>query len=93
MTGEVGRLRLSSPAASSLAAQRAPRSFSHQTGVAGSPLGFKSNSKKERAMAVKLHKNSRDFTLSWEDFEKAFYCIEGCKESDDIEPLKKAGNC
>ena len=44
-------------------------------------------------MAVKLHKNSRDFTLSWEDFEKAFYCIEGCKESDDIEPLKKAGNC
>jgi len=44
-------------------------------------------------MAVKLHKNSRDFTLSWEDFEKAFYCIEGCKVVDDIEPLKRAGNC
>jgi len=44
-------------------------------------------------MAVKIQKNGRDFTLSWEDFEKAFYCIEGCKVVGDIEPFKRAGNC
>lgn len=44
-------------------------------------------------MAVKLHKNSRDFTLSWEDFEKAFYRVKEHEEVDNIDILKKAGNC
>ena len=92
MTGEVGRLRLSSPAANSLAAQRAPRSFSHQTGVAGSPPGFKSNSKKERAMAAKIRANSKEFTLSWEEFEKNFYHAKESAEDFEMN-LKQAGNC
>lgn len=44
-------------------------------------------------MAVKIRANSKEFTLSWEEFEKAFYCVDGCKEVEDIEPLKQAGNC
>jgi len=86
-------LRLASLPASSLVARRAPWSFSLRTGVAGSPPGSQSNMRRREAMAVKLHKNSRDFTLSWEDFEKAFYRVKGHEEVDDIDILKKAGNC
>lgn len=43
-------------------------------------------------MAVKIRVNSREFTLSWEEFEKAFYNAAGCVEVVDID-LKKAGNC
>lgn len=43
-------------------------------------------------MAVKIRVNNREFTLSWEEFEKAFYNAAGCVEELDIE-LKKAGNC
>lgn len=44
-------------------------------------------------MAVKIRANSKEFTLSWEEFEKGFYRVKGHEEVDDIDILKKAGNC
>ena len=39
--------------------------------VAGSPLGRQTNHKGDRAMTVKARINGREFSLSWEEFERA----------------------
>jgi hypothetical protein len=43
-------------------------------------------------MAVKVRLNSREFLLTWEEFEEAFYRATGCVEIIDIYH-SKAGNC
>jgi hypothetical protein len=45
-----------------------------------------------RAMAVKVRLNSREFLLSWDEFERAFYSVIGCVEIVDIYH-SQAGNC
>jgi hypothetical protein len=44
-------------------------------------------------MAAKIRENSREFSLSWEEFEKAFYRIEVNAEALDVIHLKSAGSC
>jgi hypothetical protein len=39
--------------------------------VAGSPLGRLSKSQGEKAMTVRARINGREYSLSWEEFEKA----------------------
>ena len=44
------------------------------------------------AEKVKVRLNSREYLLTWEEFERAFYSVTGCVEIIDIF-TQKAGNC
>lgn len=43
-------------------------------------------------MAAKIRANSKEFTLSWEEFEKTFYHAKESAEDFEMN-LKQAGNC
>lgn len=43
-------------------------------------------------MAAKIRANSKEFTLSWEEFEKNFYHAKESAEDFEMN-LKQAGNC
>lgn len=47
----------------------------------------------EKDSVVNSQMKSSEFKLTWEEFEKAFYCIKGCVEAVDIYHNKKMGNC
>jgi len=44
-----------------------------QTVAVGSPFGPPTNYKGDRVMSVRARINGREFTLSWEEFEKALH--------------------
>lgn len=44
-------------------------------------------------MAVRVKLNERVFTLTWEEFEKAFAKATECVEILDIYETAKGGNC
>lgn len=48
--------------------------------------------RKERAMAVKVRINDREFLLTWEQFEKCFYRATTCLEVLDVFNDSKAAN-
>lgn len=47
----------------------------------------------EKDLVAKEQLKSSDFILTWQEYEKAFYCVKGCVEAVDIYHNKQVGNC
>ncbi len=82
---------MSSPSRLFSPPKRVPWSLYQQIAVAGNPLGVPI-SKLEGRMAVKLRIADREFTLTWEEFDKVFYRATNCVELESLLETKEAVN-